>query len=164
VAASASGGGPDDYTLLWWDVRPHPRLGTVEIRELDAQSRLDDAAAIAALGRGLARAAAESPSTPVPSEAIEWSLFRAARDGLQAEILHDGRLMPLPEAARQAVARAGNHGDADGDTLGGVDRILRDGNGAARQRVAASRGGAPAILDLLVEETAAGPDQSSGPP
>src|SRR5213079_1309159 len=100
LAASAAGGGPSDYSLLWWDVRPHPRLGTVEVRELDAQSRVDDAAALAALVQGLARAAAELPAQrpPLPSAAISWSAFRAARDGLEATILHDGELLPLPEA------------------------------------------------------------------
>jgi hypothetical protein len=38
-----------DYTWFWWKVRPHPRLGTVEIRALDAQTSLTDTAA---LGRG----------------------------------------------------------------------------------------------------------------
>ena len=55
-------GGPSDYTLVWWDIRPHPRLGTVEIRELDAQAGVDDAVAIAALTQALARREAEAPA------------------------------------------------------------------------------------------------------
>ena len=31
------GGAIPDYTYLWWDVRPHPRLGTIEIRVMDVQ-------------------------------------------------------------------------------------------------------------------------------
>jgi len=41
-------GGIDEYTLLWWDVRPHPKLGTVELREMDAQTSVEDAAALGA--------------------------------------------------------------------------------------------------------------------
>ena len=37
-----------DYTHLWWDVRPHPRFGTLEIRVMDVQTRVEDAAALAA--------------------------------------------------------------------------------------------------------------------
>ena len=159
LAESRRGGGPEDYTLIWWDVRPHPKLGTVEVREMDAQSRLADVAALAALVQGLARHEAERRSEPVPSEAIEWSAFRAARDGLGAEILCGGRLVPLPEAARVAVELATPHARELGsaDALEGVERILRDGCGADRQRAAHEGGGMDAVLELLVEETAAGP-------
>jgi len=37
-----------DYTYLWWDVRPHPRLGTVEIRAMDSQTRVEHTVALAA--------------------------------------------------------------------------------------------------------------------
>jgi carboxylate-amine ligase len=107
LAATAAGGGPDDYTLLWWDVRPHPRLGTVEVREIDAQSGVADAAGLAALVQALARLAAEEPPrSPAPTDAISWSGFRAARDGLEATILHDGELLPLREAARRSLESA----------------------------------------------------------
>ena len=157
LEAAAAGGGPDDYTLLWWDVRPHPRLGTVEVRELDAQSRIDDAAALAALVQGLARAAAEPPvqRPPLPSAAISWSAFRAVRDGLEATILHDGELLPLPEAARRAVAVirpfARDHGSEE--ALAGIERILAAGNGADRRRAAARRGGPSEILSDIVRES-----------
>jgi carboxylate-amine ligase len=153
------GGGPEDYTLIWWDVRPHPKLGTVEVREMDAQSRLADVAALAALVQGLARHETESTAEPIPGDTIEWSAFRAARDGLGAEILSDGRLVPLPEAARAAVRLAEPHAREAGsaDALSGIERILRDGCGADRQRAAHERGGMDAVLELLVEETAAAP-------
>ena len=48
--AVQAGGGPTDHTMVWWDARPQPRLGTVELREVDVQTDLDSAAAIAALG------------------------------------------------------------------------------------------------------------------
>src|SRR5689334_12377866 len=44
-----------DYTHIWWDVRPHPRLGTVEMRVCDAVTRLEDVAAIAALFQAIVK-------------------------------------------------------------------------------------------------------------
>ncbi len=157
VRDAASGGAPDDYTMLWWDVRLHPRLGTVEVREMDSQSRLGDIAAIAALIQGLARHEVEAGPAPPPLEAIQWSGFRAMRDGLDAEIVHDGRLAPLREVARAAIdlaAAAAREAGAE-DELGGIERILIEGNGADRQRRAHRAGGMPALLGSLVGETEA---------
>jgi carboxylate-amine ligase len=160
TATEVAAAGVTDYTMLWWDVRPHPRLGTVEVREMDAQSSLRDVAALAALVHALARAAAEaSPDRGLPPrEAIAWSKFRAARDGLDAEILHDGRSVALREAARAAVEQAqpyAREAGADG-ALDEIERILREGGGAARRRAAHARGGVEAMLADLVAETAAG--------
>jgi carboxylate-amine ligase len=152
LAQARLGGGPEDYTLIWWDVRLHPRLGTIEVREMDGQSRLADVAALAALVQGLARHEAESSADPVASDAIEWSAFRAARDGLEAEILLGDRLVPLREAARAAVELASPHARESGseNSLEGIERILTEGNGADRQRRAFGSGGMDAVLELLV--------------
>jgi carboxylate-amine ligase len=157
VAASVAAAGAEDYTFLWWDIRPHPRLGTVEVREMDAQSSLADAGALAGLVHALAVMEAQRPpgGEPPPAEAIGWSSFRAARDGLEARIYYDGALRSVAEAARDALARvrpfAGELG-ADA-ALEGVERILREGGGAARQRAAHARGGMPALLDELARAT-----------
>jgi glutamate---cysteine ligase / carboxylate-amine ligase len=150
-------GGPENYTLLWWDVRPHPLLGTVEVREMDAQPRLEDAAALAALIQGLAAAAVERPQPPAPTEAIGWSSFRATRDGVEAEVLLDGSLRPLPEVARRALDQARPYARELGsdDALAGVERIIREGGGARRQRAVAARSGVAGLVDGLVQETAA---------
>jgi glutamate---cysteine ligase / carboxylate-amine ligase len=149
--AIRAGGGPRDKTMVWWDARLQPRLGTVELREIDVQSSLGATAGIAALARGLARRAAESPPVPLaPEQALHWSSFRAARDGLGAEVLHRGRLTPLREAAGELLAEL--HGEDP--ALEEVGRILADGNGADRQRAAHARGGMPGLLAFLVEETA----------
>ena len=152
VDGIVSAGGIDDYTHLWWDVRPHPKLGTLEVREMDAQSTLDDVHAIVALVHALARHAAEQVAPPdVAPDALAWSSFRAARDGLDSEILCGDRIVPLHEAAAETLELARPFG---GDELHGVERILREGNGASRRRRAAANGGAPAMLDELVAETA----------
>ncbi len=48
-------GAVPDYTYLWWDVRPHPNLGTVEVRSCDAQTRLEHTIAITALIQAMAK-------------------------------------------------------------------------------------------------------------
>ena len=60
------GGGPEDHTMVWWDARLQPRLGTVELRELDVQTGLEEAAGMAALVHALARRAVEQPVAERP--------------------------------------------------------------------------------------------------
>jgi carboxylate-amine ligase len=158
VEAVVRAGDAPDYTFLWWDLRPHPRLGTVEVRAMDAQSALWTVAGIAGLVHGLARAAAEEERTApwTPREALMESSFRAARDGLAATLWHDGALRPVPEIARAAIARARPFAaelGSDG-ALEQLDRLLAGGGGADRQRAAHARGGMPALLRLLARETA----------
>ncbi|MCW2982974.1 MAG: YbdK family carboxylate-amine ligase, partial [Conexibacter sp.] len=61
VAAVVAAGDAPDYTFLWWDIRPHPRLGTVEVRAMDAQSSLATVLGLVGLIHGLAGAAAAAP-------------------------------------------------------------------------------------------------------
>jgi carboxylate-amine ligase len=151
LEAIAAGGGPRDRTMVWWDIRLQPRVGTVELRELDAQTRLEDAAALAALAHALVRRAVEKPvEEPIASQALAWSWFRASRDGLAATIAHNGLLVPVPEVARKTLEQLG----ADDPALEGIERILAEGNGADRQRSAYERGGMTGLLRFLYEETA----------
>jgi carboxylate-amine ligase len=146
-----------DYTFLWWDIRPHPRLGTVEVRAMDAQSDLRSVAGLAALVHGLARAEVDRARDDwAPREALMEASFAAVRDGLDARLPVDGSLRPAREAARAALAQARPYAAELGsaDALEGIERILAEGNGADRQRAAYERGGMPALLDLLVDEAA----------
>ncbi len=162
LEAIAAGGGPQDHTMVWWDVRLQPRLGTIELRELDVQAGLDEAAGMAALVRALALRSAEAPvDRPAKEQTIAWSWFRAARDGLDAEIAHGGELVPLREVAGETLASLRRQDPA----LEGVEKILREGNGADRQRAAFARGGMRALLEHLAAETArplGGPTQVAG--
>jgi carboxylate-amine ligase len=147
--AIAAGGGPQDHTMVWWDARLQPRLGTIELRELDVQTRLDEAAGIAALVHALARRAAEDPPEQSPDQALHWSSFRAVRDGLDAELLFRGEL----SRARDAVRRLLDELQDEDDALEGVERIL-DEDAPARQRAVHAEGGMPALLRALADETA----------
>jgi glutamate---cysteine ligase / carboxylate-amine ligase len=149
----------EDYTFLWWDLRPHPRLGTVEVRAMDAQSRVASVAGLAALVHALAAACAdgaEEADTP-PSEVLMEASFRAGRDGTAAILWWRGALRPVAEVARDALALARPYArDLGGeDALEEVERIVREGGGAARMRAAHERGGMRAVLELLAAETAA---------
>lgn len=143
----------DDYTFLWWDVRPHPALGTVEVRAMDAQSDVRSIAGLAALIHGLALNEIASPRPAEDAGVLEESSFRAARDGLRATIWFEGALRPVPEVAARAVRLARRHMDVP--ELEEVDRIVREGNGADRRRLAFERGGMPAVLAELAAEFAA---------
>jgi carboxylate-amine ligase len=145
-----------DYTYLWWDLRPSPRLGTIEVRAMDAQSRLDSVAGIAALVHALAAACADGAEELAPPvEALMESSFRAARDGIGATIWWRGAMTPIRAVGRDALelARPYARGLDDEDALEQVERILRDGGGADRMRAAHATGGMNGVLDLLADET-----------
>jgi carboxylate-amine ligase len=78
-------------TFLWWDVRPQPRFGTVEVRILDAQTTVRDSAALCALVQCLAKLEAEegyaSDVTLDCPEALAENRFLAARDGMDARLV-----------------------------------------------------------------------------
>jgi carboxylate-amine ligase len=88
----------EDYTRIWWDVRPHPRLGTLELRVADQPTDVGLSAAFTALARALCAAALEGalPGRVVPGDYTQnrWS---AARFGPRAELLH-------PDGERLATA------------------------------------------------------------
>ena len=161
VASVSEAGGLPDYTYLYWDVRLHPRLGTVEVRAMDGQTRLDAVLGLAALTHALLVRAAQDDDAgaPLPDpEVLTQSSYRAGRDGLAATILHDGALRPVPEVARDALERARPYARDAGaeDALAEVERILAEGNGADRARAAHAGGGFDGLLEHLAAETAAG--------
>ena len=149
--------GLPDPTFLWWDLRLHPRHGTLELREMDAQSSLEHAGAIAALVRALVLEAADGPELPdVPSEALDWASFRAARDGTDATVLDGDVTRPLADVARDAVrARSAHRPRLRGTRRRWTaSRRVLEENGAARQCASFARGGMPELLRRLAEETA----------
>ena len=74
-------------TFIWWDVRLQPRLGTLEVRVMDAQTRIRDTAALAALVQCLVRLEAldglAEPELRRAPEVIDENRFLAARDGIR---------------------------------------------------------------------------------
>lgn len=83
-----------DPTFVWWDVRLQPRLGTIEIRILDAQSRIADVAALAALVQCTVKLEANelfaSKQLSDMPEVIDENRFLASRDGVDGAFLDPG--------------------------------------------------------------------------
>ena len=149
--------GVDDYTYIWWDVRPHPKLGTVEVRGMDVQPRPEANAAIAALIQALAAKEIERPGDPgLAREAIEESYYQAGRYGLEARLMVDDHTAaPARDVARATLEEARPYAaDLGGaDILEEIDRILVDGNGADRQREVHGERGVEGLLRDLAERT-----------
>ena len=155
-----------DYSYLWWDLRPHPRLGTIEVRICDAQTRLDTTAAIVALVQSLVatltdrfRRDGSLPTEPVTL--IDENRWRATRHGLDATLIWLERdeerpareaVLALVETARPAASSLGC-----ADELAAIERVCERGTGAAEQRaVYAETGSLLAVAQRLAEETVAG--------
>jgi carboxylate-amine ligase len=149
--------GVDDYTYIWWDVRPHPRLGTVEVRAVDVPTEPHTSAAFAGLIQAIAAKELDQPSdSPLHREALEESYFQAASHGLEAEIVLDSeRPGPAREVAvrmLEAVRPYAQELDSE-DSLEEIERILREGNGADEQRRVADQVGVEGLLRRLIERS-----------
>ena len=134
----------EDYTYLWYDVRPHPKLGTVEVRVMDAQTRVEHTLALAALVQALARDLSEDfesgkPQDDYPYEMIDENKWIAARHGLTGELvdLPSHERVPTKVLVRQLRDRLREHVEDLGalDAYEAIDDILTKGNGGARQLV-----------------------------
>ncbi len=149
--------GVEDYTYIWWDVRPHPKLGTIEVRALDVQTDVTTSSAIAALIQAIAAKELDQPTAPgLYREALEESYFQAASHGLEASILFDEETpSPAPQIARRVLDSVRPYArEMGGDAaLEEIERILRDGNGADDQRRVHRDGGMDELLAYLAERT-----------
>lgn len=152
-----------DPTYLWWDVRPQPKLGTVEVRIMDAQSTLGATAALVALVQSLIRLElvdghADAALVHAP-EVLDENRFLAARDGVDAELVDPvrGRAVPLRDVASDLVRACAPHAAAlDCEAqLAGIEALLEH-PGPARQRALAERDGLEGLVADLALDFAAG--------
>ena len=146
-----------DYTYVCWELRPQPRLGTVEVRVMDAQPSLERAAGLAALVQGLARHAVEVPDrVDLPDDVVLANDFSACRHGLETTILDlGGSRRPLREVAAGAIEDARRLLAADGldGPLEGVRAMLVEPPEHVRQREVCEQHGMAALLADLVSRT-----------
>jgi len=146
-------------TFLWWDVRPQPRFGTVEVRIMDAQTKLADSAAIAALVQSIVRAEVEGSQhleRAMPQEVLAENRFLAARDGMDAELIEPelGRRVPARELLADLVTVCRPHAEALG-CAAELDAVIPLGErtGAQRQiEQAAALGSLPKLVQLLAAD------------
>jgi carboxylate-amine ligase len=143
-----------DYTYVCWEVRPHPRFGTLEVRVMDAQPSLRYAVGLVSLVQGLARYSAENPRrADVPAHVLAANDFRAARYGLDARIVDEERRMrPVRELAVDAIGRArAALGEEDYGPLDAVAEYLDAEPEYQRQRRIHAEDGMAGLLGDLVE-------------
>jgi carboxylate-amine ligase len=156
-----SGGLFPDATHFWWDLRPHPVHGTLEIRAADTQTRVEDGAAVTAVIHALVAWLADrwDAGDPLPvheSFRITENAWRAHRYGVRGWLvdLDTGEQQPTRERLARLIdvvepyaARLGA-----GASLAGA-RALLAGNGADRQRYVHARDGVEGLTRWLVAET-----------
>jgi glutamate---cysteine ligase / carboxylate-amine ligase len=133
-----------DYTHIWWDIRLHPRFGTIEVRVMDAVTRVEDTTALAAYVQGLVKhysdayeAGRELPSYHrILTTENKWL---GARYGLEAPVMDlvTGRRnrVPVAQLVRRALREIEPHARELGSEreLEGIRDILARGNGSDRQ-------------------------------
>lgn len=152
TAAEAS-----DHTYVWWEMRPRPLLGTLEVRVMDAVPSLAIVAALTALVQGIARRAVEAPdAVDLSDDALAVNDHRAARYGLDTRIVDvDHVLRPMREIVGRVVdeARAVLATDRLEAPLDPLEGALARETESNRQRRVVAAGGAPALLADLVART-----------
>ena len=94
-----------DYTRIWWDVRPQPRLGTLEVRVADQPTSLERTRLLASALVSLVEHAPARDSDPAARGDYAQNRWAAARGGLDAQLVHpDGaRVVGARELARELL-------------------------------------------------------------
>ena len=142
VEMMVDAGAIEDYTYLWWDVRPHPKLGTVELRVFDQQTRLEHTMALTALVVSLAHRLAAAfdraePMVEYPTELIDDNKMRAAMRGIDGNLVDFrlGRPVPAREMVGAVCDELREHAEELGCAaeLDGIGSLCRDGTGASEQ-------------------------------
>jgi glutamate---cysteine ligase / carboxylate-amine ligase len=133
-----------DYTYLWYDVRPHPNFGTVEVRAMDSQTRVEHTLGIAALIQAMVKELAEhyeagESLSRYPYEMLDENKWLAARHGLEGELVDLPKTdrVGAAELVRRLMTRLRPHAEELGsaDEFDGLEDILENGTGSARQMV-----------------------------
>ncbi|HEV3497290.1 MAG TPA: glutamate-cysteine ligase family protein, partial [Actinomycetes bacterium] len=147
---------------VWWDIRPHPDFGTVELRICDGIPTMREVAGLAALAQSLVEwfdtLIDRGYTLPVPREwVIRVNKWRAARYGIGAEIIGDdqGTRVPLDQSIRELIEELSPVASRLGclDELRSNLEVLDHGPSYLRQRRVVEAGGTYAdVVDSLVRE------------
>jgi carboxylate-amine ligase len=148
----------DDYRRLWWDVRPHPNLGTLEVRMPDQPTRLELTAAFAALLQALCAvvlAGLEPRYDPAGRGVYQQNRWAALRRGPEAELVHphEDRLVRVPELAAELVELVAPAA-ADLGTTRLLEPLLRGASEGDDQLEIGRAQGLEALCGELVRRTA----------
>jgi carboxylate-amine ligase len=156
-------GAIEDYTFLWWDVRPHPNLGTVETRIFDQQTRVEHTISLAALTICLAHRYTQlydagEPLVEYPTELVDDNKVRAAIRGIDGNLIdfRRGEQVPAPEMIRELMEMLAPHADELGcrAELDGVADLRENGTGAHRQiAICEPNRDMPALVAEMVQKS-----------
>ncbi len=164
----------DNAKKIWWDVRLHPFFDTIEFRICDAQSRVDDTIALAAVMQAIVAKLQKLRRQNVtfrmyPRRLIDENRWRAARYGINGKLIDFGRKCELDERdllhemlefIAPEMDELGNHAE-----IAHVEKIMREGTGADRQLAVWERTqDMKAVVDQIVAETYEGLNVEVGPP
>src|SRR5881296_2645544 len=153
----------DNPKKIWWDIRLHPVFDTLEVRVCDAQSRVDDTLAVAALIQAviskLYKLLRRNTTFRVyRRRLLDENRWRASRYGIDGKLIDFGRetevetrslLNELLEFVSTEVDELGSEKE-----MAHIERIMREGTGADRQLAAFARTqNMKAVVDQLVHET-----------
>ena len=142
VEQMMKGGAIEDYTYLWWDVRPHPNLGTVELRVFDQQTKVDLTIGFAAFAQALAHRLTTFyedgvPSVDYPQELIDDNKVRAALVGIEGELIDfdQGLEVPAEEMTLGVIEDLSEDARELGceQELRALTELVETGTGARRQ-------------------------------
>lgn len=153
----------DNAKKIWWDIRLHPFFDTIEFRICDAQSRVDDTIALAAIMQAIVVKLHKLRSENVtfrmyPRRLIDENRWRASRYGLDGKLIDFGRKCEVDE--RELLHEMLEFIAPEIDELGSqrelahIERIMREGTGADRQLAVWKRtGDLKAVVDHIVDKT-----------
>lgn len=163
-----------DATRIWWDVRPHPRYGTLEFRIADAVTTLDEVVCIAALFQAIVAKIIWLRQNNLTwrnyrRDLINENKWRAVRYGTTGKLIDFGREVevPLPDLIDELIALVDDVVDDLGsrEAVAYARTIARQGSSADRQLStyrasleagASSREAMVGVVDHLVRETRSG--------
>jgi glutamate---cysteine ligase / carboxylate-amine ligase len=147
-------------TFLWWDVRPQPRFGTVEVRIMDAQTRVSATATLVALLQSIASLELEEGYLALgrlgSPEVLAENRFIATRDGVHARLIDPAleRTVPVTEILGNLMSALAPHADRLGcrDALEDVAVLTRESGSDEQRRVHEELGSLPALVEFLADE------------
>jgi carboxylate-amine ligase len=153
----------DNAKKIWWDIRLHPFFDTLELRVCDAQSRVEDTLAIAALIQAIVARLHKLLNQNITFRVyrrrlLDENRWRAARYGIDGKLIDFGKQTEVE--ARSLIHELLDFIAPEVDDLGShrevahIERILREGTGADRQLATFARtNDMNAVVDQIVDET-----------
>jgi carboxylate-amine ligase len=178
VRSAVDADGKPDATKIWWDVRPHPRFGTLEVRVPDICTSIDDAVTIAALIQALCAKLLKLRQDNMSwrryrQHHIKENKWRAMRYGIHGKLIDFGikEEVPMNFLALELIDLVDDVVDELGSRteIEHIKTILQRGTSADRQihvyqkalaEGADEEGALTAVVDFLVEETMRGVNES----